>query len=112
MAETIQKVWGLEELCVNNEKYCAKLLHLHRDYQCSVHFHKEKDETFYIMEGKVLMEVGTEEPYVMHPGDSVRIRPGVSHRFTGVTCAIILEVSTTDKKEDSYRSTQSQKVKR
>ena len=44
----VPKFWGYEQWFVNNDKYCGKRLLLNRGYQCSVHYHKIKEETFYI----------------------------------------------------------------
>ena len=52
----VQKVWGSEEWIVNRA-YCGKKLILNKGFRCSMHYHKNKDETFYILKGKVLMEI-------------------------------------------------------
>lgn len=57
MINKVQKVWGEELWYVNNEKYAAKQLILNKGYQCSLHYHAKKDETFYILEGVVELEV-------------------------------------------------------
>ena len=101
----IDKVWGKEEIIANNE-YCGKILHLRRGFRCSIHMHKLKDEVFYILEGKIFMEVNGDE-YTMLPGEAIRILPNTYHRFTGLTDAKILEVSTHHRDEDSYRLTKS-----
>ena len=51
-----EKVWGAETWLCNTDHYCGKILHLNKGYRCSIHSHKIKDETFYILYGKVLME--------------------------------------------------------
>ena len=53
------------------------------------------------------MEVNGEE-FEMRPGDAIRIKPGVRHRFTGLTNAEILEFSTQHFEDDSYRITKSE----
>ena len=78
----VMKVWGSEEWVVNNDKYCGKILNLNKGYRCSVHYHKNKTETFYVLQGKVLMETWGSK--VMLPGDIIHIRPEVTHRFTGL----------------------------
>lgn len=116
--EVVSKVWGHEEICVNTDLYCGKLLHLMKGFRCSIHKHEEKDETFYILTGKVQIELFAvlndelvpSHKFILIPGNSIRIEPGTYHRFTGIVCATILEVSTCDKKEDSFRVTQSEKV--
>ncbi len=55
------------------------------------------------------MEVNDEER-IMIPGDSVRIRPGTKHRFTGLEDSEIIEFSTHHEDSDSYREELSGKV--
>jgi quercetin dioxygenase-like cupin family protein len=100
--EIHEKAWGREIWVANNEKYCGKILELKKGYRCSVHHHKKKDETFYILSGKVLMEAYGKKN-VMKRGDALRILPNTKHRFTGLCDGKILEISTHHEEEDSYR---------
>ena len=47
MTEIHKKGWGYENWLVNTELYCGKILHFNHGKQCSLHYHKIKDETFY-----------------------------------------------------------------
>ena len=105
----IVKVWGEEEILVSNELYAAKYMKLKQNYRCSIHMHKIKDETFKVLSGVVLLLHNDIETTLVK-GMTVRIKPGEYHRFTGITNAVILEVSTQDTPEDSYRKTKSEKV--
>jgi len=69
MIKKVTKKWGYEEWIVNTDKYCGKLLYLQKGKRCSMHFHQVKDETFYILQGKVLMEIGNHEPKIMKKRD-------------------------------------------
>lgn len=96
----VKKVWGKEVWVVNNDKYCGKLLHLNAGATCSYHYHQEKQETFYCLEGDVWLTVEgeeflLEEPYTIYP-----CRP---HKFFGISNAVILEVSTTHREDDVVR---------
>lgn len=97
----VPKEWGEEQWIVNKE-YCGKRLLLKKDRRCSMHFHKEKDEVFYIEKGNVLLEMDGER-YVLTPGEFVHVRSGSEHRFTGLEDSVIFEFSTTHSEEDSYR---------
>ncbi len=97
----VSKVWGSEEWIANYD-YCGKKLVLNQGFRCSIHYHKNKDETFYILKGKVLMEINNEKR-IMLPGESVRIIPNTKHRFTGLENSEIMEFSTHHEDEDSYR---------
>jgi len=104
----VPKVWG-EEIWLANYDYCGKLLILNKGFRCSMHFHKNKDETFYINKGKVLMEIDNESR-IMLPGDSVRLTQRKKHRFTGLENSEIIEFSTHHEDSDSYRDEKSGKV--
>jgi mannose-6-phosphate isomerase-like protein (cupin superfamily) len=104
----IKKEWG-EERWIINESYCGKILLLKRNFRCSLHFHKKKDEVFYVIRGKVLMELGNKK-FIMNPEDSIRVLPNTLHRFTGLTDAQIIEFSSHHEDSDSYRKEISGKV--
>lgn len=107
MTEEIhEKVWGKEEWIVNTPAYCGKFLYLKKGKRCSMHYHKNKDETFYILSGKVLMEVKGEEK-IMRKGDSQHITPLMRHRFNGLEESVIIEFSTHHEEGDSYREEKS-----
>jgi len=119
--KTVKKLWGYEEWLVNEDIYCAKFLHLNKGYQCSLHFHKNKDETFYILEGEILLELSKNkmlnlkdadiEVYYLKEGQQVRICPMQPHRFRALTdIAKLLEVSTFHSDVDSYRIEKSRKI--
>jgi mannose-6-phosphate isomerase-like protein (cupin superfamily) len=104
-----EKIWGVEVWLANTELYCGKILILKEGYRCSFHYHKKKDEVFYIYKGHILIEVGKEK-FEMKGGSAIRINPGELHRFTGLCDTIIIEISTQHFEEDSYRITESEKV--
>jgi quercetin dioxygenase-like cupin family protein len=104
----VKKVWGSEEWIVNRN-YCGKILNLDRGFQCSYHFHKNKDETFYVLEGLVGMVVSGDNR-IMKSGDTQLILPGQLHRFVGLEDSKIIEFSTHHKEEDSYRTENSGRV--
>lgn len=110
------KAWGHEQWIVNNEKYCGKILTLKEGYRCSIHRHQLKTETFFVLSGRIKLELenedGVMEESVLKPNDTVTIEPGRRHRFTGLRVggSRILEVSTQHFEYDSYRDTESGKV--
>jgi mannose-6-phosphate isomerase-like protein (cupin superfamily) len=106
--EVHPKVWGEEHWIVNKD-YCGKKLVLLSGYRCSVHWHKIKDEVFYILSGLVLMEVNG-IAHLLSPGMKQYIKPGDKHRFTGLVDSEIMEFSTTHMEDDSYRDAPSGKV--
>ena len=116
---TVDKVWGREEWLENNARYCVKLLHLRRGHRCSLHYHPVKDETFYVVSGRVLLEYGGPttarggpicETRVLSAGDHHRLLPGTVHRFTGLVDSVFLEAGTTHSDDDVVRLTESEPV--
>lgn len=106
----VKKVWGSEEILVN-AAYCGKRMILMQNYCCSLHKHNLKDETFYIEEGEMLLEIknnNLSKFYVLAKGQTYRIQPEVFHRFYGLQQTIFYEFSTHDEPEDSIRETKSQ----
>ena len=104
----VNKEWG-KEIWIVNRDYCGKKLILNQGFRCSMHYHKNKDETFYILRGKVLLEIGMQKNIIL-PGDSILIKPGQKHRFTGLEYSEIMEFSTHHEDSDSYREELSGKV--
>ena len=107
----IHKTWGYEVEFENNEMYCGKELVCVDEKWSSkgkFHHHDVKDETFYVIEGSLVLEIvenGLEIRMVLNEKDSFRIRPGVQHRFRSIgTICRFIEVSTTHSDEDSFVS--------
>jgi len=103
----VEKVWGSEEWRANTEKYCGKILTLKPGFSCSYHYHKNKDETFSVLDGKVYLLLEGEE-MVLNEGDSQRILPGQKHKFASLQgLSRLLEISTHHEESDSYREMES-----
>lgn len=101
----VEKLWGTEYWVVNNESYCMKFLFVIPGRCSSLHYHKIKDETFYMERGVVFIEIGG-EVMELRQGQSVRLKPGQRHKFwneKGSEEATIVEVSTRHADEDVVR---------
>ncbi len=107
----VAKVWGFEEIGINTEKYCGKLLHLDKGFRCSIHRHP-KDETFRVLSGMMFLELGEEsenmQTFILNAGDWIRIPYNYWHRFSGIKDTVFNEFSTPDCQ--SERKTQSEKI--
>lgn len=110
--KTVEKVWGQEIWLVNNERYCSKLLYINAGWQCSLHYHPVKKETFIVLDGGIGVEVGM-PGYPTCPrsnrqlvaGESLTLEPNTPHRFWSYTDqpAVILEISSTHSDDDVVR---------
>lgn len=113
--ELVKKVWGTEEH-IHNNKHCVKIMRLKPGYQVSLHFHAEKEETFILYSGRLIIEsinqLGEKDiTELTTPLESFTLFSKVAHTFY---CpddqekeTVFIEASTTDNENDSYRIEQS-----
>ena len=105
----VPKGWGWEKWIVNCEKYCGKLLYFVKDKKCSWHYHKIKDEVFYIQSGKIMVlyseqdDIQKAERIVLEPGDNFHVYTGLRHQMIALQDTELFEFSTQHLDEDSYR---------
>lgn len=104
----VEKGWGHELIWATNEKYCGKLLKFNKNAKFSMHFHSEKDETWYVLDGKfVVLYIDTSNATQMkkelNPGDTWHNPPLLPHQVICLEEGTIIEVSTPDSVEDNYR---------
>lgn len=107
----VKKVWGKEVWIVNCPQYCAKILMLDKRAMSSRHRHKNKQETFFALEGVASLTVGSES-FILSPDSRPKtIFPGEVHSFWGASKAKILEVSTYHDDNDIERFSESKPSK-
>ncbi len=104
----VPKGWGHELIWATNEKYCGKLLKFNRNAKFSMHFHAEKDETWYVLEGKFLVKYidtsnATTHEITLETGSVWHNPPKLPHQVICLEEGTIIEVSTPDSVEDNYR---------
>lgn len=102
------KGWGEEIWIINNEKYCGKLLKFNKGALLSDHFHIEKEETWYVLEGKLELrhyDLKNAERLIsiIKKEDVVHIPPNTPHQLKALEASTIIEVSTPHSESDSYR---------
>lgn len=106
----VNKLWGKEFILINNDKYCLKILEIKPQYQCSLHYHNIKQETFVVLNGKIKLEFDG-NVNKMTIGDTKLILPKVHHRFSTKNGALLLEISTHHSDDDVVRIEESKKNK-
>ncbi len=98
----VQKIWGSETWFVNNDKYCGKALFFKKGRSGSLHFHKNKYETFHLYFGKVKIQIA-DCIYDLLEGENIDIPANVSHRVTAEEDSLLIEFSTPHDDDDTYR---------
>ena len=78
------------------------------DAKFSMHFHAEKDETWYVLSGKFIVKVintqdASQHEVELNVGDTWHNPPLFPHQLICVEEGTIIEVSTPDSVEDNYR---------
>lgn len=104
----VEKGWGHEYIFVTNDKYCGKLLKFNKDAKFSMHFHGEKDETWFVLSGKFIVKYidttnASVHEHELNPNDVWRNMPLFPHQVICIEEGVIIEVSTPDSVEDNYR---------
>lgn len=104
----VEKGWGHELIWATNDKYCGKLLKFNKDARFSMHFHSEKDETWFILAGKFLVKCidtkdATHYETILTEGMTWHNPPLLPHQVICLEEGMLIEVSTPDSVEDNYR---------
>ena len=96
---TVEKPWGYELIWAEAEQYVGKVLFVKAGESLSLQFHKVKDESWLVQDGRVKLELGSAgdamlREEVVGAGACFRFRAGTVHRVTALEDTTILEVST------------------
>jgi mannose-6-phosphate isomerase len=108
----VEKPWGHELIWAEAEQYVGKVLFVKAGEALSLQFHREKDESWLVHDGRAKIELGSAgdamlKQEVVSRGACFRFRPGTVHRVTAIEDTTILEVSTAQlddvvRLEDAY----------
>jgi quercetin dioxygenase-like cupin family protein len=107
----VDKPWGHESIWAVSERYVGKLLFIRAGERLSLQYHVQKDETVYVLSGKMVFEVGPvggpRDDLILKPGDAFRITPHTVHRMIAIEDTQVLEASTPElddvvRLEDKY----------
>ena len=105
------KDWGYEVWLDNNEKenYCGKILFINEGKSTSMHFHVNKHESFYILEGELCIHILNTEtteskPHYVKAGQKFIMDRYVPHKLEAHGGPVkFIEISTFHEDSDSYR---------
>jgi mannose-6-phosphate isomerase len=78
--------------------YAGKLLHVDAGHRLSRQLHREKDETSYLLSGRLRLTQGPSPDHLQEketgPGHVWRVEPGTVHSIEAIEDSVVLEVST------------------
>ncbi|MBI2850751.1 MAG: cupin domain-containing protein [Chloroflexi bacterium] len=92
-----EKPWGYELLFAHTDKYAGKVMFVKKGRRASLQYHNQKDETMYVFQGKLLMEIERAGQMVkseVSTGASFHVSPLTKHRMTAIEDTFLFEVST------------------
>jgi len=106
----VYKPWGHEIIWAHTSKYVGKVLFIKDGHKLSRQYHEVKDETIYVTNGNLKLEIGfpVESTTILTTGCSYRIETEVIHRFIADNGDVqLMEVSTPElddvvRLEDDY----------
>lgn len=99
----VPKPWGYEVIWAHTDHYVGKILHINAGQALSVQYHTNKDETIFLLRGRMKYRVGSEvggrgsaelQEFEMKEGESYRNTPGTVHQMEAITDCDVLEAST------------------
>jgi mannose-6-phosphate isomerase-like protein (cupin superfamily) len=107
----VDKPWGHELWYALTDRYAGKILHVEAGHRLSLQYHEAKDESSYLLSGRVKLVKGASADELVEieigPGHTWRNRPGEVHTIEALEDADVLEVSTPEVEDvvrlsDSY----------
>ena len=94
----VSKPWGHEIWFAHTDRYAGKLLHITGGHRLSLQYHEQKDESSYVLSGRLIVAQGESAELVtereLGPEEAWRNEPGVVHTIEAITDSVVLEVST------------------
>jgi quercetin dioxygenase-like cupin family protein len=104
----VEKGWGHELIWATNDRYCGKMMHFNTGARFSMHFHREKEETWYVQSGKFIVrwidtKTAAQHEQILVEGAVWHNPPCMPHQLICLQEGTVVEVSTPDSVEDNYR---------
>ena len=105
MITKVAKKWGHELIWAHTENYVGKILFIEKGKRLSRQFHEVKDETIYVLDGILTLEIGPDANEISYlgPGQAFHVEPGVIHRFCAETTDVRLAEVSTPELDDVVR---------
>jgi mannose-6-phosphate isomerase len=98
LPRTVKKPWGHEIWWALTDEYAGKILHVNKGHRLSLQYHEHKDESCYLLSGRLLLVQGPSpdelDERAVDAGVVWRNEPGQVHTIEALEDAAVLEVST------------------
>ena len=98
LPQRVEKPWGYEIWWAATDKYVGKVLHVNKGHRLSLQYHEVKDESCYVLSGRLILVQGDSEDSLtertISVGDVWHNGPGVIHTIEALEDSDVLEAST------------------
>lgn len=84
--------WGGFEQFATNERCTVKLLHIKKGKRLSYQYHGLRSEFWHVVSGKVLVTLNGRKS-LLEKGDEFLVPAKAKHRISGITGAVVLEIT-------------------
>jgi mannose-6-phosphate isomerase-like protein (cupin superfamily) len=101
-----EKLWGMNYIMHIDNVFQACHITIKKGGFCSNHRHTHKWNQFYIISGKLAVELfkeGDKTPYsilYLGPNDSIKVMPGVNHKFHAMEDTEAIEIYSVNVSEE------------
>lgn len=100
----VEKPWGFEQTwgTGGNGYIAGKILHIKKGFRNSLKYNQIKDETLFVLSGKLLLTYANEQfqehkefcsRYIL-PGETLNIQSGCPYRFKAVEDSVVVEIGS------------------
>jgi len=94
----VEKPWGHEIWWAVTDQYVGKVLHVDKGHRLSLQYHEQKDESSYLLSGRLLLVQGESIDSLTErevgPGQAWHNRSGMIHTIEALEDSDVLEAST------------------
>jgi mannose-6-phosphate isomerase len=94
----VAKPWGYEIWWAQTDSYAGKLLQVEQGHRLSLHYHRRKDQSCYLLSGLIRLVKGPSVDGLttteLAPGACWRNRPGEIHTIEAIERSVIVQAST------------------
>ena len=84
-----------------NKEYRKSYVIVLPDQKFPLHYHKIKQESYYVLSGELIVEIEGVK-HIVPPGGIIDVERGQMHSFTSINGAVFEEISTTYTQNDSF----------
>lgn len=92
-ANRTDKPWGYEKILISTENYLTKEIYIKEGYTTSYHYHKEKEESLYMLEGSCYVQFEHKKE-VFGRNDTIHIPSGALHKIVATENSLMHSIST------------------